>query len=121
VDDVSWVRLGRIEASMHAPLSEHLHLSRRRWEAKSTGCPKESPDFGLVAWAIGTFIEEEIIRLAERRAAEQGGSLSDVIQAALVRYLSAGVAGLKERERAYPLFCERPPSRSSVAGSVYFL
>ena len=36
---------------------------------------------------IGTLIEENIMRLAKRKAAEEGRSLSEVIQDALVEYL----------------------------------
>ena len=58
---------------------------------------------------IGTLIEEDIMRLAKRRAAEEGRPLSDLIQDALVQYLSPGRQGApKEREIAYHLFCERP-------------
>ena len=57
---------------------------------------------------IGTLIEEDIMRLAKRRAAEERRSLSDLIQDALVQYLSAGGTSPKERELAYHLFCERP-------------
>ena len=57
---------------------------------------------------VGTLIEEEIMRLAKRRAAEEGRPLSDVIQDALVQYLSAGAANAKERDMAYQLFCGRP-------------
>jgi hypothetical protein len=46
--------------------------------------------------------------VAKRKAAEEGRSLSDVIQDALVQYPSAGAASPKEREMAYHLFCERP-------------
>jgi hypothetical protein len=57
---------------------------------------------------IGTLIEEDVMRLAKRRAAEEGRPLSDLIQDALVQYLSPGAASAKEREMAYHLFCERP-------------
>jgi hypothetical protein len=57
---------------------------------------------------IGTLIEEDIMRLAKRRAAEEGRPLSDLIQDALVQYLSPDAASAKEREMAYHLFCERP-------------
>jgi len=57
---------------------------------------------------IGTLIEEDIMRLAKRRAAEEGRPLSDLIQEALVQYLSPGVGSVKERELAYHVFCERP-------------
>ena len=57
---------------------------------------------------IGTLIEEEVIKLANRRAAEEGRPLSDLIQDALVAYLSRKVPDPKHRETAYRLFCERP-------------
>ena len=57
---------------------------------------------------IGTQIEEEIMKLVKRKAAEEGRSISDLIQDALVQYLSTGAASPKEREMAYQLFCERP-------------
>jgi hypothetical protein len=57
---------------------------------------------------VGTLIEEEIMKLAKRRAAEEGRPLSDVIQDALVRYLRKEAASPKERKMAYHLFCERP-------------
>lgn len=57
---------------------------------------------------IGTLIEQDIIRLAKRRAAEEGRPLSDLIQDALTQYLSTGAASSKERELAYHLFCDRP-------------
>jgi hypothetical protein len=57
---------------------------------------------------IGTLIEEDIMRLAKRKAAEEGRSLSDLIQDALVQYLRKEPASPKERKLAYQLFCERP-------------
>jgi len=57
---------------------------------------------------IGTLIEEDIMRLAKRKAAEEGRPLSDLIQDALVQYLSPGAASSKERDIAYHVFCERP-------------
>ncbi len=57
---------------------------------------------------IGTLIEEDIMRLAKRRAAEEGRPLSDLIQDALVKYLSPSAGSAKEREIAYHVFCERP-------------
>jgi hypothetical protein len=57
---------------------------------------------------IGTLIEEDIMRLAKRKAAEEGRPLSDLIQDALVQYLSPGAASAKERDIAYHVFCERP-------------
>ncbi|HWP60201.1 MAG TPA: hypothetical protein VNL14_20070 [Candidatus Acidoferrales bacterium] len=57
---------------------------------------------------IGTLIEQDIMRLAKRRAAEEGRPLSDLIQEALVQYLRKDAATPKERKMAYHLFCERP-------------
>jgi hypothetical protein len=57
---------------------------------------------------IGIVIEEEVIRHAKRRAAEEGRPLSDVIQDALVSYLSDKVPDPKKRENAYQLFCGQP-------------
>jgi hypothetical protein len=57
---------------------------------------------------IGTLIEENTMRLAKRRAAEEGRSLSEVIQDALVEYLRKEAATPKERKMAFQLFCERP-------------
>ena len=37
---------------------------------------------------IGTQIEKEIMKLTKRKAAEEGRSISDLIQDALVQYLS---------------------------------
>jgi len=57
---------------------------------------------------IGTLIEEDIMRLAKRKAAEEGRPLSDLIQDALEQYLRKGSATPKERKMAFHLFCERP-------------
>lgn len=57
---------------------------------------------------IGTLIEEDIMRLAKRRAAEEGRPLNDLIQDAIVHYLQKEAATPKERKMAYHLFCERP-------------
>ena len=57
---------------------------------------------------IGTQIDEEIMKLIKRKAVEEGRSISDLIQDALVQYLSTGAASPKEREAAYQSFCERP-------------
>ena len=57
---------------------------------------------------IGTLIDEKVMRLAKRRAAEEGRALSDLIQDALVQYLSPDAATAKEREIAFHIFCERP-------------
>jgi len=52
---------------------------------------------------IGTLIEEDIMRLAKRRAVEEGRPLSDLIQDALVQYLRKDAATPKERKMAYHL------------------
>ncbi|MGE5305382.1 MAG: hypothetical protein ACM3TN_18895 [Alphaproteobacteria bacterium] len=57
---------------------------------------------------IGTVIEEDIMRLAKRKAVEEGRPLSELIQDALVQYLRKGAATPKERKMAFRLFCERP-------------
>ena len=57
---------------------------------------------------VGTLLDEEIIRHAKRRAAEEGRPLNDVIQDALSSYLSNKVPDPKKRQKAYQLFCERP-------------
>jgi len=57
---------------------------------------------------IGTLIEEKIMRLAKRKAAEEGRSLSDLIQDALEQYLKKGAATPRERQTAFNLFCEQP-------------
>jgi len=57
---------------------------------------------------IGTLVEEEVIKLIKHRAADEGRPLSDLIQDALVSYLSKGIPKPKEREAAYRAFCERP-------------
>jgi hypothetical protein len=57
---------------------------------------------------IGTLIEENTMRLAKRKAAEEGRSLSELIQDALVQYLRKETATPKERKMAFHLFCERP-------------
>jgi len=59
----------------------------------------------------GTLIEKDIMRLAKRRAAEEGRPLSDLIQDALVHYLRRVAATPEERKAAYHLFCERPMKR----------
>ena len=57
---------------------------------------------------IGTIIEENIMKLAKRRTAEEDRSLSDLIQDALVNYLNASATSSKEQDVAYHVFCERP-------------
>ena len=57
---------------------------------------------------VGTLLDDEVIRHAKRRAAEEGRPLSDVIQDALVSYLSDKTPDPKKRENAYQLFCGQP-------------
>ena len=57
---------------------------------------------------VGTLIEEDIIRLAKRRAVEENRPLSDLIQDALVTYLSNKIPDPERREAAYRIFCEQP-------------
>ena len=57
---------------------------------------------------IDILIEQQTLRLAKRRAIEEGRSLSDLVQAALEQYLRKDAATPKERKLAYQLFCERP-------------
>ena len=57
---------------------------------------------------IGTLIEENTMRLAKRKAAEEGRPLSDLIHDALQQYLRKEGATPKERETAFAFFCERP-------------
>ena len=53
---------------------------------------------------IDILIEEQTMRLAKRRAIEEGRSVSDLVQDALEQYLRRDA----ERRLAYQLFCERP-------------
>lgn len=58
---------------------------------------------------ISPRIEEKVVRLAKRKAAREGRTLSELIQEAVERYLRQAVgASAKEREAAFRLFCERP-------------
>jgi hypothetical protein len=57
---------------------------------------------------IGIRIDEEVIRHAKRRAAEEGRPLSNVIQEALVSYLGNKVPDPRKREKACQLFCGQP-------------
>jgi hypothetical protein len=56
----------------------------------------------------GILIEEGVMRLAQCRAAEEGISVNDVIQEALVFYLGSGTKDHIKRLKAYKLFCEQP-------------
>jgi len=57
---------------------------------------------------VGTLLEEDVLRRAKRRAADEGRPLADLIQDALESYLSGKVVDPAKRETAYQLFCERP-------------
>jgi mRNA-degrading endonuclease RelE of RelBE toxin-antitoxin system len=57
---------------------------------------------------VDVFIEKEVIRQAKRLAAEEGRSLSDVIQEALVFYIGSETRDHIKRLKAYKLFCEQP-------------
>ena len=56
---------------------------------------------------VGTLLEEDVVRRAKRRAADEGRPLSDLIQDALEKYLTAGLPEPAHREAAFQLFCER--------------
>ena len=57
---------------------------------------------------VGTLIEEDVIKLAKRRAIEENRPLSDLIQDALVAYLGNKAPDPRTREAAYRTFCEHP-------------
>ena len=57
---------------------------------------------------LGTLLEEKVMRLAKRRAAEEGRPLNELIEEALVRYLSEHAPDPRERELAYHTFCRSP-------------
>ena len=57
---------------------------------------------------VATLIEEDIMKKAKRRAIEEGRSLSDLIQDAILQYLDKAAATRRGRKIAYHLFCERP-------------
>ena len=57
---------------------------------------------------MSVFIDAKIARQAKQRAGEERRPLSDLIQRALLRYLSKGKAPPNERKRAYQLFCKQP-------------
>jgi hypothetical protein len=57
---------------------------------------------------VGTLLEGEVLRRAKRQAAEEGRSLSDLIQDAIESYLASRLGAPAKREAAYELFCQRP-------------
>jgi hypothetical protein len=58
-------------------------------------------------------LEEKVLRLAKRRAAEEGRPLNELIEDALVQYLGGKRPPARKREMAYHMFCERPLSLTS--------
>lgn len=57
---------------------------------------------------VEILIEEEVVALANSRAVEDDRPLSDLIEDALVAYLSRKVPDRKKSEEAYKTFCEQP-------------
>ena len=57
---------------------------------------------------IRILIEEKLVKLIKHRAVDEGRPLSDLIQDAIVSYLSKSIQKPKEREAAYKIFCEQP-------------
>ena len=57
---------------------------------------------------IGTAIEADILRRAKRQAADEERPLSDLIQDALDRHLTAKMPAPDRRETAYRSFYEQP-------------
>jgi hypothetical protein len=57
---------------------------------------------------VCAFIEEEVSRHAKQRAAQEGRSLSALIQDALASYLDNQTKVQRMREVAYQFFCKRP-------------
>lgn len=57
---------------------------------------------------VGTVLETDLLRRAKRKAADEERPLSDLIQDALDRYLTAGMPDPGLRDAAYNLFCEQP-------------
>jgi len=53
-------------------------------------------------------MEEEVVMQAQERAAQEGRTLGDLIQDALICYLSKKRMDPRTQEEAYHLFCERP-------------
>lgn len=57
---------------------------------------------------VGTLLDEDVLRRAKRRAADESRLLSDLIQGALEEYLSAESPKPAHRELAFQFFCEQP-------------
>lgn len=56
---------------------------------------------------VGTVLEDEVVRRAKRRAADEGRPLSDLIQDALESYLTAKAPEPGKREAALRVFCQQ--------------
>ncbi len=63
---------------------------------------------------VGTLLEEDVLRRAKRRAADEGRPLSEVIQDALESYLSLKAVDPGKRNEAYRLFCDQPMKLNST-------
>ncbi len=57
---------------------------------------------------IGTLIEEDVVRMAKRRAAEEGRPLAEIIQDALVGYLGRTGVDLETRRGALARLLDDP-------------
>jgi hypothetical protein len=57
---------------------------------------------------MGIVIERDTMRLAKRKAAQEGRSVSNLIEDALVQYLRKQLPTPEDRRMAFHLFCERP-------------
>jgi hypothetical protein len=53
-------------------------------------------------------IEEGVLQLANRRATEEKRPLNDLIEDALISYLSRRTSIVGDPEAAYRVFCEQP-------------
>ena len=57
---------------------------------------------------LGPLLEEKVMRLAKRRAAEEGRPLNKLIEDTLVQCLVGKRSLAREREMTYHTFCKRP-------------
>jgi hypothetical protein len=57
---------------------------------------------------VETVLEEDVLRRAKRRAADEGRSLSDLIQEAVENYLSSRAVEPAKRDAAFRIFCDHP-------------
>ena len=67
---------------------------------------------------IGTIIDQEVIKLAKRRAAEEGRPLNDLIQDALISYLNRNVSDPHAREAASLAPMYRPVASKRITASA---